>query len=55
MIWGKRDAYAVPKLAEASREICEDGRVTYLDEASHWVQHDEPGKVLALLLEFLGA
>ncbi|HLJ46287.1 MAG TPA: alpha/beta hydrolase [Bryobacteraceae bacterium] len=55
VIRGKNDAYAMPELAEATRKICEDGRVVYLDQSSHWVQHDEPGKVLTLLSAFLGA
>jgi pimeloyl-ACP methyl ester carboxylesterase len=53
VIWGKRDAYATPQLAEASLQMCVDGRIEYLDQATHWVQHDEPGRVTHLLLEFL--
>jgi pimeloyl-ACP methyl ester carboxylesterase len=55
VIWGKLDAYAVPELAEASVRLCDDGRIAHLDKSSHWVQHDEPEKVLILLLEFLKA
>jgi pimeloyl-ACP methyl ester carboxylesterase len=55
VIWGKLEAYAVPELAEASVRLCDDGRIAYLDKSSHWVQHDEPEKVLTLLLEFLKA
>jgi pimeloyl-ACP methyl ester carboxylesterase len=49
VIWGKRDAYAIPELAEASLRLCEDGRIVYLDQATHWVQHDEPDRVTELL------
>jgi epoxide hydrolase 4 len=52
VIWGKRDVYGVPELAEASVKLCVDGRIVYLD-LSHWVQHDEPEQVLNLLTEFL--
>jgi epoxide hydrolase 4 len=52
VIWGKRDAYALPELAEESMRLCTDGRIVYLDGASHWVQHDEPERVLELLLDF---
>jgi hypothetical protein len=26
-----------------------------IEEASHWVQHEEPGRVNRFLLDFLGA
>jgi pimeloyl-ACP methyl ester carboxylesterase len=53
VIWGKRDAYALPDLAEASIRLCAGGRIAWLDQASHWVQHDEPQHVTELLAEFL--
>jgi pimeloyl-ACP methyl ester carboxylesterase len=53
VIWGKRDAYAIPELAEVSSRLCADCRVEYLDRSSHWVQHDEPGRVNHLITEFL--
>jgi pimeloyl-ACP methyl ester carboxylesterase len=52
-IWGKRDAYAIPDVAEASIRLCADGRIVYLDQSTHWVQHDEPERVANLLIEFL--
>jgi epoxide hydrolase 4 len=54
VIWGRRDAYATPELAEASCQLCADGRAEYFDESSHWVQHDEPERVTELLAGFLG-
>ena len=54
VIWGKLDAYAVPELAEASARLCADGRIVFLDKSSHWVQHDEPERVVALLADFFG-
>ena len=52
IIWGKRDAYAIPALAETSRLLCSNGRIEYLEQATHWVQHDEPDRVTALLADF---
>ena len=52
LIWGKRDAYAKPELAEASVRLCADGRIEYFDQATHWVQHDEPERVTELLAKF---
>jgi pimeloyl-ACP methyl ester carboxylesterase len=51
VIWGRRDAYALPDLAEASVRLCDDGRIVYLDRATHWVEHDEPARVTELILE----
>jgi epoxide hydrolase 4 len=54
LIWGERDAFGVRALAEASLRLCENGEAVYLKDATHWVQHDEPERCIALLLEFLG-
>jgi len=55
VIWGKRDAYASPELAESSIQLCVDGRLAYLDQATHWAPHDEPQTVVNLLADFLGS
>ena len=54
VIWGKCDAYAGPELAEASLRLCTDGRIVYLDQATHWSPHDEPERVAELLADFFG-
>src|SRR5262249_51655773 len=51
LIWGRREAYAIPDLAKASIRLCADGRIVYFDQSTHWVQHDEPERVVELLLE----
>jgi epoxide hydrolase 4 len=53
IIWGRQDRYALPGLAEASLALCSNARLTFLDHATHWVTHDEPEQVNALLLDFL--
>jgi pimeloyl-ACP methyl ester carboxylesterase len=53
IIWGRRDAYAIPELAEWSLRLCVEGRIEFFDQSSHWVQHDEPQPVTSLLAEFL--
>ena len=53
IMWGVKDPYALPALAEASKRLCADVRLTYLPDATHWVAHDEPERVTAILLEFL--
>ncbi len=53
VIWGERDRYLGPELAEPDRKWVPHVRVERLPDASHWVQEDRPEKVNALLLEFL--
>ncbi|MBO3270487.1 alpha/beta fold hydrolase [Hymenobacter defluvii] len=53
IIWGSKDAFLLPELAQQSLAYCEQGELFYLPEASHWVQHEEPARVNQLLLEFL--
>ena len=53
VIWGVRDAYLVPELAEASAKFCTNASVAFIDEATHWVQYDARERVNELLLAFL--
>ncbi|HVV47881.1 MAG TPA: alpha/beta hydrolase [Bryobacteraceae bacterium] len=53
IIWGPLDVYVIPQLAEASKNLCDDGRIVWLDNATHWVQHDQPERVAELLTDFL--
>ena len=54
MIWGARDRFLGRELAQPSIDLCADGRLEFIEEASHWVQHEEPARVNALLEQFLG-
>ncbi len=53
IIWGDRDAYAVPLLAEASARLCADAKIVHIPEATHWGHHEQPERVGTLLLDFL--
>ncbi len=53
VIWGDQDAFAEPKLAEASAALCASARVLHLPKASHWVVHDQPDEVREALIDFL--
>ena len=54
VIWGQRDRYLGPKLAEPHDEDVPNlERVERLPNASHWVHHDEAERVNELLLDFL--
>ena len=56
VIWGQRDRYLGPKLAEPDREDVPNlDRVERLPNASHWVHHDEPERVTQLLTDFFAS
>jgi epoxide hydrolase 4 len=53
VIWGQRDRYLGENLAEpALDDVPNLDRVERLDDASHWVHHDEAERVNRLLMEF---
>jgi len=54
LIWGVQDRFLQRGLAEASLALCEHGRALWIDDATHWVQHEEPDRVNAAMLAFLG-
>jgi len=54
LVWGEKDRYLGPALAEGLEEWVPGIRVARLADASHWVQNDAPEKVNRLLVEFLG-
>jgi pimeloyl-ACP methyl ester carboxylesterase len=54
LIWGARDRALGRELAAPSIARCEAGRLVFLDDATHWLQHEEPARVNALILEHLG-
>ena len=53
IIWGKRDAFLTSEMASDSLALCDQGELTYIPEATHWVQHEAAAQVNDLLLNFL--
>jgi pimeloyl-ACP methyl ester carboxylesterase len=41
-------------MAQPSIDLCDQGRLELIPEATHWVQLEEPARVNRLLLDFLG-
>ena len=52
VLWGTEDAYLVSEMAAQSVEYCRDGRLERFEDATHWLHHEEPGRVNALLRDF---
>ncbi len=53
VLWGDRDQALEPALADASVARCAAGEAFHFADATHWLQHEEPERVNALLLDFL--
>lgn len=53
VIWGQQDAFLDSEMAQASVDLCKDGRLEMISGVTHWVQHEEPDRVNALLIDFL--
>lgn len=54
LIWGARDKFLGRKMAQPSINLCNNGRLVFIEAATHWVQHEEPQRVNALIGSFLG-
>ena len=55
MIWGEQDRFLGRGVARSSYALCESGRIEWISEATHWVQHEEPERVGRAILDFLEA
>ncbi len=53
ILWGVKDAFLGLGLARSSYALCRSARIEWFDDATHWIHHEEPGRVDRLLLEFL--
>lgn len=53
LIWGARDRFLGRELAQPSIDLCDDGRLVFFEEATHWVQHEEAQRVNELIDTFL--
>ena len=54
ILWGKRDVALSAGMAQRSLDYCDDGRLVFFENATHWVQHDEAAGVNRQLLMFFG-
>ena len=53
LLWGTEDEFLGREMAEPSIALCDDGRLEFFEGATHWLQHEEPERVSARLIEFL--
>ena len=53
LIWGAQDTFLVREMAQQSIDLCDDGRLVFIEEATHWVHHEEAERVNMLVHAFL--
>jgi epoxide hydrolase 4 len=53
MLWGKGDRFLNAEMATESIALCPAGQLHYLDNATHWLHHEEPATVNQFISEFL--
>ncbi len=53
IIWGRQDLALSEAMVQPSADLCDDVRLEFLPDATHWVLHDEPERTGELLVTFL--
>ena len=53
MMWGMKDVALSHRLARPSKDYCDEGRLLFFPEATHWVQREEADEINRHLLEFV--
>ena len=52
ILWGVRDAFLIPEMAQDSLRYCPEGELYTFAGASHWLQHEEPERISQSLIDF---
>lgn len=55
LLWGEQDRALGKELTYNTPNYCEQLRMQYISDASHWIQHDRPDLINGYILEFLQA
>jgi pimeloyl-ACP methyl ester carboxylesterase len=55
ILWGQRDAFLLAEMAHESLRYCASAELFTFANATHWLQHEEPARVLQLLVDFFRA
>jgi pimeloyl-ACP methyl ester carboxylesterase len=53
LLWGKKDKFLSSAMAQPSLDQCSHGRLEFLDNATHWLHHEQPDLVNNLILDFI--
>jgi pimeloyl-ACP methyl ester carboxylesterase len=53
VIWGRKDQFLVHQMAQSSIECCVGGKLVMVEDATHWIHHEQPELVNELIQEFI--
>jgi pimeloyl-ACP methyl ester carboxylesterase len=53
IIWGRKDEFLLSKMASKSIDKCVNGKLKFIEGATHWVHHEYPDLVNALINDFI--
>lgn len=53
LIWGARDQALIRELAQPSIQQCDHGELIFIEEATHWVQHEAVERVNQLIINHI--
>ncbi|ANU09348.1 putative hydrolase [Planococcus antarcticus DSM 14505] len=53
IIWGVGDQFLSPMLAKESMSFCDEVNLAFVEEATHWIQHEQPEIVNRLIEQFI--
>ena len=54
VLWGAHDAFLDRRVGETALQQCTDARLVVLEEATHWLHHEQPERVNDEIVGFLG-
>ncbi|MBW2459335.1 MAG: alpha/beta fold hydrolase [Deltaproteobacteria bacterium] len=54
LLWGRKDRFLGSEMAAPSLALCEEAKLTLVDDATHWVHHERPELVSDVLVEWFG-
>ena len=55
VLWGEKDSFLEHHVAHAGLDLCDNGRLTMVQGATHWLHLEEPARVNAEIIGFLGS
>ena len=53
ILWGMKDVALTHRMARPSIDYCDDGKLIFFPDATHWVQHEAADEVNHYLIDFL--
>jgi pimeloyl-ACP methyl ester carboxylesterase len=53
LIWGRKDQFLLPEMAQKSINKCTAGKLVMVEDATHWIHHEQPHLVNTLIHDFI--